>query len=435
MTLSWKRAWIVARREYLTTVRRRAFLITLVAMPLYFGGIMVFTTRSADSNRVATIRGFTSLAVVDSSGLFADAPRYVTSDLPPAAPATNAAGAVTGGPTASVRTEITLYPDQAALETALRTGVARRGLVIPADYLTTGRLRRYSSEQNLLSSGGTRTIERWLAQGLMLGSTDSLRTRRVVQPSTIVEDFALGRSGRFELKDDRREMLDFMIPFLFSVLLGTCILTGGQYLLQGLSEEKESRILESLLCTLSAEDLLAGKLLGLGGAGLTLVAVWMGTGLALGGPMAAMAHVAPSPTILLLSVAYFLLGYLFYGSLMTAIGAVTNNMREAQQFAMMFTFAIFLPFLTMTRLLAQPNGALAVGLSLFPPTAATTMLLRLALPMADVPLWQLLASLILLAITGALVLRGAARVFRIGLLMTGKPPNLPEILRWARMGR
>lgn len=429
MTLSWRRAWIVARREYLTTVRRKAFLLTLVAMPLYFGGIMVYATRSANSSRVETLRSFTQLAVVDSSGLFADAPRSVT---------TRAALDPTGAPgkEETVRTEVVFLRDQSSLEAALRTGRARRGLVISADYLTSGRLRRYTRSENILSSGGgTRTVERWLAQGLLAGRVDSLRAERAARPSVTLDDYALARNGHFELKDERREAMDFMVPFLFSVLLGTCIITGGQYLLQGLSEEKESRILESLLCTLSTDDLLAGKLLGLGAAGLTLVAVWMGAGMALGGPMMALAKFQVPPLLIALAVAYFLLGYLFYAGLMTAIGAVTNNMREAQQFAMMFTFAIFLPFILMTSILGGPNGPMAVGLSLFPPTAPTTMMLRLALPSADVPAWQIAFSLALLALTCWVVLRGAARVFRIGLLMTGKTPSLPEILRWARAGK
>jgi ABC-2 type transport system permease protein len=250
-----------------------------------------------------------------------------------------------------------------------------------------------------------------------------------------MDDFALNKAGRFETKDDRREMLEFMVPFLFSILLGMCIITGGQYLLQGVTEEKESRILESLLCALSTEDLLAGKLLGLGAVGLTLVGVWMGTGLALGGPMMALAGMQPPLALLALAFVYFLLGYLFYAGLMTGIGAVTNNMREAQQFAMMFTFANFVPFILMTSLLAKTDGPLAVTLSLFPPTAATAMMLRLGTPAADVQPWQVAASLGLLALAAWLVLRGAARVFRIGLLMTGKTPNLPEILRWARAGK
>jgi ABC-2 type transport system permease protein len=227
-------------------------------------------------------------------------------------------------------------------------------------------------------------------------------------------------------------MLEFMVPFLFSILLGMCIITGGQYLLQGVTEEKESRILESLLCALSTEDLLAGKLLGLGAVGLTLVGVWLGAGMALGGPMMALANVQLPPVLLVSAIAYFFLGYLFYAGLMTGIGAATNNMREAQQFAMMFTFANFIPFILMTSIMAKPDGALAIVLSLFPPTASTTMMLRLGTPSASVPAWQIAASLALLALSGWLVLRGAARVFRIGLLMTGKTPNLPEILRWAR---
>jgi len=140
-------------------------------------------------------------------------------------------------------------------------------------------------------------------------------------------------------------------------------------------------------------------------------------------------------TLLAFAFVYFLLGYLFYAGLMTGIGAVTNNMREAQQFAMMFTFANFVPFILLTNLLSKPDGPLAVGLSLFPPTAPTTMMLRLGTASANVPAWQIAASLVLLALSGWLVLRGAARVFRIGLLMTGKTPTLPEIWRWARAGR
>ena len=107
--------------------------------------------------------------------------------------------------------------------------------------------------------------------------------------------------------------------------------------------------------------------------------------MALGGPMLALAKVHVPPVLIALAVAYFLLGYLFYAGLMTAIGAVTNNMREAQQFAMMFTFANFLPFIAHDLDPRQPRRPLAVGLSLFPPTAPTTMMLRLALAVGRRP--------------------------------------------------
>jgi ABC-2 type transport system permease protein len=215
------------------------------------------------------------------------------------------------------------------------------------------------------------------------------------------------------------------------MLLGLCIVIGGQYLLQGVSEEKESRILESLLCTVSSEELLAGKLVGLGGAGLTLVALWMAMSVAFAAPAAALARIHLPPLLLVVMLAYLLLGYLFYGSLMTGIGAITNNMREAQQFAFMFSFANWVPFIMLTTIIGHPDGRLAVGLSLFPPTAPVTMMMRMAVPGATVPVWQTALSMVLLAGTAWLALVFSARVFRIGLLMYGKTPNLPEIMRWA----
>ena len=119
---------------------------------------------------------------------------------------------------------------------------------------------------------------------------------------------------------------------------------------------------------------------------------------------------------------------------MTGIGGITNNMREAQQFAVWFTFANFAPFIMITRILGHPSDPLAVGLSMFPPTAATTMMLRLTAPNNVVPVWHVALSIALLAGAAWFALRFAAKVFRIGLLMYGKTPSLPEIMRWMRQG-
>jgi len=262
-----------------------------------------------------------------------------------------------------------------------------------------------------------------------------MRIERVVRPLRGLDFYAMNRQGQFELRDERREAFDFLLPMSFGLMLGLCIVIGGQYLLQGVSEEKESRILESLLCTVSAEELLGGKLIGLGGAGLTLVAVWMFMGASFGGPAAALAQIHLSPALFFFMLTYLLLGYLFYGSLMTGIGAVTNNMREAQQFAFMFTFANWAPFIMLTSIIGRPDGRLAVGLSLFPPTAPVTMMIRMSVPGGPaVPEWQVGLSMALLAAAAWFALIGSARVFRIGLLLHGKTPNLPEILRWARSG-
>jgi ABC-2 type transport system permease protein len=433
MKMSWARIATVARREFLTTVRRKAFVFTVIGTPAYFGFVMWISTTGEMNERAEVLKELSTIGVVDSSGLFRDASPEIRTEVSAESGGMFARKAPEGlVPSTVFRTQVRTFPDHASAESALRAREISQMVVIPADYLESGRVRRFARSSSLFSSADRRAIASWLANGLVRGRVDSVLAARVSRPAEHEQLFTLGKEGRFELKDNRRETLDFMLPFGFAMLLGVSIVLGGQYLLQGVAEEKESRILESLLCTVSAEELMAGKLFGLGAAGLLVVAIWVSIGAMFVGPMLLLAGVKLPAGLLAIALAYFLLGYLFYGSLMTGIGAVTNNMREAQQFAVWFTILNFAPFMMMIFLLGRPGSPLAVGLSLFPPTAASAMMLRLTAPSSVVPPWQVAASLALLAAAGWIALMGAARIFRIGLLMYGKTPTLPEILRWAR---
>lgn len=434
--LSWSRIRTVARREFLTTVRRKAFLLTLIGTPAYFAFVMTVTMRAEVGERQQVMRELKAIGVVDSSGLFAGADHQITTDLPVGEnQAIRSRSLPTDKlPTESFTTEIKQYPDLASADKDLRDKTISQVLVVPADYVQTGHVRRFARSSSLFSSADKRAITGWMARGLVHGRVDSLIALRVARPTENEELFTLNKVGNYELKDDKRELLDFFLPFASSMLLGLALIIGGQYLLQGVAEEKETRILESLLCTLSADELMLGKLLGLGAVGLSVVGIWVGAGLALASPLLPLLGGSMSPVLFLFALAYFLLGYLFFGSIMTGIGGVTNNMREAQQFAVWFTFANFAPFIMITSILARPNATLPTVLSLFPPTAPTAMMLRLTAPNSAVPPWQIALSLTLLALSAWLALRGAARVFRIGLLMYGKTPTLPEIMKWARSG-
>ena len=430
MKLTWSRALTIARREYLTTIRRKAFVFTVIGMPALYTFLMFIMIKPQVGEAMRAIRNFHALGVVDSAGLLAAAPREISTTIDPGK--LPFAGGAGGAPVQSYHADVRFFPGRAEAEAALRAGALDQVLVVPADYLSSGRLRRYMRSSNMFSSADERPVTRWLVRGLLQGQVDSLRIERVARPTLDLELYTLSREGVFELKDDTRELFDFLLPFAFGMLLGVSIVIGGQYLLQGVAEEKESRILESLLCTVSAEDLLFGKLLGLGGAGLTMVGAWILMGSAAAAPVAMLAQVHVPPQLLALAVAYFLLGYLFYGSLMLGIGAVTNNMREAQQFSFVFTFMNFIPFYMLTMIIGRPDSPLAVGLSMFPPMAPVAMLLRLAAPASAVPAWQLALSLALLAGSGWLAIVLTAKVFRVGLLMHGKTPTLPEIVRWVR---
>lgn len=438
MKFSMKRAMTIAKREYLTTVKRRAFLFTVIFMPLYFAGITAITGSFAEKEVRRNIRETNAVGVVDSSGAFANAPDFIKTELADEKKDTNVkvVGAQDKKQGEAIQSMITYsaaverFASQDEGERALRDGKIRQLLVAPANFLETGQLRRYKLRQSVFSSGDERMMTRWVSRSLLAGVVDSTREELIVRPNRKLDLFTLDKaSDQFIQFDDQREMVTILVPLLIVALLGTSIITGGQYLLQGVAEERESRILESLLCTVSTDDIMVGKLVGLGGAGLTMVGVWAAVGAYLGvGYLTLMPTHVPA-TIAIFGVVYFFLGYTFYGAIMTAIGAITNNLREAQQYAMLFTFSVFAPFVVMWLILERPDGPVAVIMSMFPLTAATTMLMRLSTGYA-VPAWQLAASIGLLIAAAWFALVAGSKVFRLGLLLYGKTPNLPEIMKW-----
>ena len=428
MSFSLKKALTIAEREYLTTVRRKAFLFTVFGTPVLYAILMTIMIKPQMGERARQMRDFHALGVVDSSGVFTDPEPQIRGTV--ATDVSMLAAKVSKRD--SFRVDVRTLLSQAEGERALHAGEINQLLVVPAGYLETGRLRRYALSTNIFSSQDERAVSGWVVRSLLRNRVDPVRVERVARPAAGMELFTPGPQGEYERHYERREMLDFLLPFAFGMLMGLCIVIGGQYLLQGVAEEKESRILESMLCTVNAGELLSGKLFGLGAAGLTIVASWIAMGALLGGPVLALAQIQVQPAVLALAVLYFLLGYLFYGSIMTGICAITNNMREAQQFAFLFTFMNFIPFYMMTSIVGRPDSGLALVLSLFPPMAPVTMMLRLSAPASAVPAWQIALSIALLAGAGWLAITISSRLFRIGLLMYGKTPTLPEILRWAR---
>jgi ABC-2 type transport system permease protein len=438
MNFSLSRALIIARREYLTTVRRKAFVFSLLLTPtILFFSTFVSQKLSGDSFR-SHFRQERIVALVDSSGLFGAGPRSFEYQPSVATTPITVPSRSPAPPPERVVVPVVMRPfttQKEALD-SLTAGTVNSVLVVAADFLATGHARRYENDSRAVtSSADDRPLRYWLTRGLLTGVTDSSRAARVWSLGSTIDLYTPGRTGGFQLKDDTRELVGIFLPLIMGMLLGMSIVAGGQYMLQGISEEKETRILESLLCTVTPDELLFGKLVGLGGAGLTLVGVWIAVGLAtMGGTMAIM-HIEIPPVMLALGLVYFFFGYLFYGSLMTGIGALANNMREAQQFSVIFTMMNFFPFWVLMAVVNSPNSKVAVGLSLFPPTAATTMMMRLSASSttgAIVPLWQVGASLGLLALTAVTALMLSARVFRLGLLLYGKSPTLPEIVKILR---
>ncbi|HJQ98055.1 MAG TPA: ABC transporter permease [Candidatus Polarisedimenticolaceae bacterium] len=230
----------------------------------------------------------------------------------------------------------------------------------------------------------------------------------------------------------------FFATFGFVILMFMSLLLYGIAMLRGVLEEKTTRVMEVLLGSVSPNELMAGKILGIGLVGLTQMVIYMGTvGLLrvyilakMGGGGFGWVQDALSPMKLIFFVVFFLLGYFFYTALFAAVGAVCNSEQEAQNLQQPLTMMLMIPYIMTFFFVRNSDHMAAVVMSLIPPFTPMIMFTRLSA--GNVPAWQLALGLALLIGSTILVFRGAAKVFRIGILMYGKRPTIPEILRWAR---
>ena len=327
------------------------------------------------------------------------------------------------------------YPIPEEAKSALLAEDINEYFIIPEDYLSTGVITRYTLKRQLeLEPPGRieQGLKSFLLSNLLGGETSQEVVERVKAPIELVS-IRLDETG--EVAADQGGFGAFIVPYLFSVLLIMAIFTSSGYLLQGLGEEKENRIMEILLSSVSARQLLTGKVLGLGAAGLVQILIWLLSARLLvelvsttiGGLLSALQ--VPG-NFMVLGVVYFILGYLLFAVLMAGVGSVTTTAREGQQLSMIFIMSAVIPFIIAPFIMKNPSHIVTQVLTLFPITAPITVIIRLGL--TDIPAWQLIASIALLvaSIIGALVL--VAKVFRTFLLMYGKRPRLREIIRCLR---
>jgi ABC-2 type transport system permease protein len=245
----------------------------------------------------------------------------------------------------------------------------------------------------------------------------------------------VGAAPEQQAGDDGSPFASLGIGFAAALLLAFAIINGGSWLVQAVAEEKENRTVEVVLTSVQPTQLMAGKLLGLGVVALVQLAIWFVlSGGALGAAVAVGVSLAAGVSLglLLWAVLFFVLGFAFYGALMTAFGALGATVRESSQIAGFMTIPMLIPlyFFFFGVFEDQPNGIAAQVLSYLPFTAPVTMVLRLGAGV--VPLWQILLSIVLLVLSVAGAIWLAARVFRASTLLTGTKPTLRSLLRVAR---
>jgi len=303
-------------------------------------------------------------------------------------------------------------------------------IMIPDDYLSSGTIQRFTLEkENTTSPTMVGLIKRFLSRNLLKDKISPEVLNLVVSPLNL-EVTRVTAQG--EQAIEQKSFANVFIPGVFSLLLSLALMFGTITLVSSLGEEKESRLIEVLFSSVSLRQLLVGKLLALGLAGLLQVLVWLISAplllLLASNLFGGLLSVIEIPNnFIFLGLLYFILGYLLFAVLSIGVGAITPTAREGGQLSMFYVMLGFVPLWFSSLLFAFPNGTFSVVLTLFPATAPVQNMLRLGL--TDIPLWQILVSIGLLILSIALGLYFSIRVFRIYMLMHGKRPGLRTIIQ------
>ena len=330
---------------------------------------------------------------------------------------------------------VTLIPQesqQAAFDN-MSGGFISQYFVIPENYMSTGNVTRYTLTRELDVSGEVYyAIERFLVDNILEGKVDSTIIDRVASP-LYLSSITLTPEG--EESEQQGGFTSFIVPYIFSILLIMAIFTSSGFLLQGLGEEKENRVMEILLSSVSPRQLITGKVLGLGAAGLVQIVIWLISAryltdmasTSIGGLLSGLTI---ATDFLIVSLIYFVLGYLLFAIIMAGAGSIGATARESQQVSTVFTLLAVVPFFFIAHIMEFPDSGLSQFFTVFPLTAPLTVIMRMGI--TDIPSWQLITSmaLMILAIIGSIFLAG--KIFRTFLLMYGKTPKLGEIIRMLR---
>jgi ABC-2 type transport system permease protein len=429
--MTMRNIWLIARREYLERVRTRAFIVMTVLLPALILGAFLLPNLLMNQKSGRTRH----LVVV--------APERSTAEL--------------------IRQQLLEIPEEQKKQAHESMGMQRRrpeqisNLIVDVENDTSEGERAALVDK----------VKKKQLDGLLFITKDDLAAKKI---SYITNDMA-SLVGNEEIKASvnqalRRELLKnkgltdsevdtalrsvqletqspsgkanplamFLAIFSMVMILYVTVILYGVNVMRAIIEEKTSRIMEVMLSIAQAKEMMAGKILGVGAVGLTQIVIWTLVALVASTPgLIAGASILKgivTPNLLVYFGIFFLLGYALYSVLCAAVGSMVNSEQETQQLQFLVMMPMIISVIIMSSVINDPGSALAVAGSIFPLTAPLIMFLRIALEAP--PWWQVGFSIGLLIATIYGLLWLCARIYRVGILMYGKKPTLPEIMKWVR---
>jgi len=447
-----KKILFVARREFLATVMTKGFLIGLLFLPAMLAlGFTIGPRLMRQQTRA--VEGI--VAVADPTGMVTGRlraaldPEVVATrraaeteaNLPPVVRDAGLAGATAQQVRERTRAEAPRFsvvnvPDAAAARQWLLGGSptdARFAAIVVQPNAVRGD-PAYGGYSVFVAPRLDPRVEGGLYDGMREALIDARAADAGIARDRMSAVMTVGRPRAVEVtaSGDRDADQSFAqaLPFIFIALMFFGVMVGGQGLMTSTIEEKSSRVVEVLLSAVSPIELMAGKILGqLAVSGATL-ALYLALGAVVLSSLTMLGLI--QPILVLYVVVFFVVTYITLGALMAAIGAAVNEMREAQSLMTPITLMIMIPWLFAAPIARNPSSTFATVISFLPPINTFAMLIRVT-SSAPPPAWQVWLT-VALSIVGALAaLWFAAKVFKVGLLMFGKPPDLKTLVRWVRM--
>jgi len=404
------KTWIIARHEFLTAVKRTSYvlitlsfpILALLGMGIYQGVSMIGGEGAPPEEKV--------IGYVDDAGLI-----------------NSSAG--------SDSIVFVAYNTSEEAESALLAGNISEYYFVPQDYIERGVVSRFTTKRELAPSSETvKYIEDLLIANLLREKADDEITARVQNPMVTVSFRVDPDTG--EVLPPENLFVSLGLPFVFAFLFLMSLMFTSGFLFQGVSEEKENRLIEILLSSVSAKQLLTGKVMGLGAAGLLQIVVWFLAAIILAAIGSAyidqLQGLTIPPSLIVFGIIYFILGYLFYGILLAAIGSMGATARESNQLTAIVVLPAIIPLWIFGLFITNPDHIVFTVLTLFPLTAPIAAIMKLSI--GSLPVWEMLLSMALLCGSIVVSIWLASRAFRTFLLMYGKRPSFAEIWRYLREG-
>ncbi len=411
---------VIIRHEYLSRVKSKGFIISSLIMP-FMMAILLFLPHYLMRFQSDEIK---KIIISDSTGTFFE---EITQELAP-----------------DSLIQLIADPDLCSIEKLQEKVYKEKAfgfVIIPADVETSSRIFFYSINPANFSFARRieQTISRLVIKRRTAHSDYDPQIMQQIMQNVNMETYKITKTGR--ATKDRGA--GFGLAYILGFTLYLTILIYGMMVMNSIIEEKTSRIYEVILSSIRPFPLLTGKLIGISLLGLTQFLFWIAFGFFLWRFIQPAAGASQfnifdlsgiagqiHPSLWFFFVFYFTAGYFCYSALYSIIGAAVNNQTEAQNLQTPITLTIVFSFLFMFFVINNPNSSLSIILSILPLTAPILMMVRLSIQFP--PLWQIALSVSAQIIGFLAIIWIAAKIYRIGILMYGKPPTFKELFRWIK---